>query len=157
MGGEGATGGVNTDLEAQGITRVWQPLFGDPGDSSFTVFARRAIESGAQGYLLKGDSDLALERSLKQLMDGGAPISASIARHLIGTSGRRDTRVPRKCTCGSHRRWRFPIQPHWARGTGHPRLSHRNMNNPWSSITGPARPPPTRHALARPQSFLDTS
>ena len=43
----------------------------------------RAIEAGAQGYLLKGDSSLALEASLTQLMAGGAPISAQIARHLI--------------------------------------------------------------------------
>ena len=43
----------------------------------------RAIEAGAQGYLLKGDSGLAIEQSLKQLVAGGAPISAPIARHVI--------------------------------------------------------------------------
>lgn len=43
----------------------------------------RAIEAGAQGYLLKSDSSLAIEQCLAQLLAGGAPISAAIARHLI--------------------------------------------------------------------------
>ena len=43
----------------------------------------QAIESGAQGYLLKADSSVAIEQSLRQLLAGGAPISAPIARHLI--------------------------------------------------------------------------
>ena len=42
-----------------------------------------AIESGARGYLLKSDTGLAIEQCLKQLLAGGAPISASIAKHLI--------------------------------------------------------------------------
>lgn len=43
----------------------------------------QAIEAGAQGYLLKSDTSLAIEQCLQQLVQGGAPISAGIARHLI--------------------------------------------------------------------------
>lgn len=43
----------------------------------------RAIEAGAQGYLLKSDTSLQIERCLQQLLEGSAPISATIARHLI--------------------------------------------------------------------------
>jgi len=42
-----------------------------------------AIEAGAQGYLLKSDTSLEIEQCLLQLISGGAPISASIARHII--------------------------------------------------------------------------
>lgn len=43
----------------------------------------RAIEAGAQGYLLKSDTSLQIEACLQQLLAGGAPISAPIARYLI--------------------------------------------------------------------------
>ncbi len=42
-----------------------------------------AIEAGATGYLLKdGDADY-IGQSIMQMLDGGSPISAAIARHLL--------------------------------------------------------------------------
>ncbi len=43
----------------------------------------KAIEAGAQGYLLKSDTSLQIEQCLNQLLAGGAPISAPIASYLI--------------------------------------------------------------------------
>jgi DNA-binding NarL/FixJ family response regulator len=59
----------------------------------------RAIEAGARGYLLKSDPSLAIEQCLKQLLEGGAPISATIARHLIRrlrpeAASKADTELP---------------------------------------------------------------
>lgn len=42
-----------------------------------------AIEAGATGYLLKdGEADY-IGQSIKQMLNGGSPISAAIARHLL--------------------------------------------------------------------------
>jgi len=43
----------------------------------------RAIEAGANGYLLKSDTSQDICRSIHELLDGGSPISPMIARHLI--------------------------------------------------------------------------
>ncbi len=43
----------------------------------------RAIEAGASGYLLKEEDSEQIGRSIRQLVQGGSPISASIARHLL--------------------------------------------------------------------------
>jgi len=53
-----------------------------------TVFADEqhvlsAIEAGASGYLLKDGRADYIAESIMQMMDGGSPISASIARHLL--------------------------------------------------------------------------
>lgn len=53
-----------------------------------TVFADEqtvisALEAGASGYLMKDADDAALQLALSQLLDGGAPICPSIARHLL--------------------------------------------------------------------------
>jgi DNA-binding NarL/FixJ family response regulator len=42
-----------------------------------------AIEAGASSYLLKGATQEEVVASIHQLLDGGAPISPSIARHLL--------------------------------------------------------------------------
>ncbi len=42
-----------------------------------------AIEAGAGGYLLKDGTTDHIGRSVQQLLEGGSPISASIARHLL--------------------------------------------------------------------------
>ncbi len=42
-----------------------------------------ALEAGAAGYLLKDGTTDYIGKSLLQLIDGGSPISASIARHLL--------------------------------------------------------------------------
>jgi DNA-binding NarL/FixJ family response regulator len=54
----------------------------------FTVFGDeapviRAIEAGADGYLLKGCSDVELVHALHQARAGESPISPAIARHLL--------------------------------------------------------------------------
>jgi DNA-binding NarL/FixJ family response regulator len=43
----------------------------------------RAIEAGAAGYLLKEEESDEIGRSIRQLVEGGSPISAPIARHLL--------------------------------------------------------------------------
>lgn len=43
----------------------------------------RAIEAGADGYLLKGCSDTVLVNSLKEAANGESPISPAIARHIL--------------------------------------------------------------------------
>lgn len=53
-----------------------------------TVFAdekhvMQAIEAGARGYLLKDGSASYVARSILQLLRGGSPISAPIARYLL--------------------------------------------------------------------------
>lgn len=43
----------------------------------------RAIEAGASGYLLKEEDKGQIGRCIRQLVAGGSPMSASIARHLL--------------------------------------------------------------------------
>ncbi|TNF35266.1 MAG: response regulator transcription factor [Gammaproteobacteria bacterium] len=50
------------------------------GDEQHVV---SAIEAGATGYLLKDGRADYIADSIMQMMDGGSPISASIARHLL--------------------------------------------------------------------------
>ena len=42
-----------------------------------------AIEAGATSYLLKDSDSDHIGQAIKQMLDGGSPISASIARHLL--------------------------------------------------------------------------
>jgi len=46
-----------------------------------TVF--QALEAGAQGYLLKYDDSQAITDCLQQMLEGGAPMSAAIARLML--------------------------------------------------------------------------
>ena len=50
------------------------------GDEETVV---RAIEAGAVGYLLKDGTASSIGRSIGEMLDGGAPISAPIARLLL--------------------------------------------------------------------------
>jgi len=50
------------------------------GDEQHVV---NALEAGAAGYILKDGSTEHIGKSLLQLLDGGSPISAPIARHLL--------------------------------------------------------------------------
>ena len=43
----------------------------------------KAIEAGATGYILKDGSNSYIAQSILQLVDGGSPISAPIARYLL--------------------------------------------------------------------------
>ncbi|MDQ6972922.1 MAG: response regulator transcription factor [Mariprofundaceae bacterium] len=50
------------------------------GDKSHVI---RAIKAGASGYLLKSSGVDEIGASIQEMLDGGAPISPSIARHLL--------------------------------------------------------------------------
>lgn len=50
------------------------------GDESHIL---KAIAAGASGYLLKDDESIQIETAITDLAAGGAPISPSIARHLM--------------------------------------------------------------------------
>ncbi len=50
------------------------------GDESHVI---KAIQAGARGYLLKDSDSTEIRDSIRQLLEGGSPISPSIARHLI--------------------------------------------------------------------------
>ena len=43
----------------------------------------RAVEAGADGYLLKGGTDEEMHDTLTIVLQGGAPISAAVAGHLL--------------------------------------------------------------------------
>lgn len=59
------------------IECIAHTVFEEPG----TVLA--ALRAGASGYLLKGSTPAELLRSLRTLPEGGAPLTAKIARLLI--------------------------------------------------------------------------
>ena len=52
-------------------------IFGD----DHSIFS--ALEAGARGYLLKGVTPEELRRDVRQLRDGGSPLSPSVARKLL--------------------------------------------------------------------------
>ena len=52
-------------------------IFGDVGN------VVRAIEAGADGYLLKGVDTEQAEKAIRNVLDGGAPISPSVAGHIL--------------------------------------------------------------------------
>jgi len=63
----------------------------------FTVFEAEetvlaAIQAGASGYLLKDASAPAIVRAVREVHEGGVPLSRSIARHLLGVVGGRPSR-----------------------------------------------------------------
>lgn len=68
------------------------------GDSRSVV---RAIEAGADGYLLKGAGEQQAEEAIRSVLGGGAPISPAVASHILtrmreraGSSGRTDLDAP---------------------------------------------------------------
>ncbi len=77
--------GMNGIQAAEIIKRKWQNI----KIVMFTVLANeemliRAIQNGASGYLLKNTPADLLISELTVLSQGGAPISASLARNIIG-------------------------------------------------------------------------
>jgi DNA-binding NarL/FixJ family response regulator len=46
-----------------------------------------AIRAGANGYLLKGDSDLSMRHSIELVLQGQYPVSPALARHLFRLAG----------------------------------------------------------------------
>jgi DNA-binding NarL/FixJ family response regulator len=52
-------------------------VFGDQGSVT------RAIQAGASGYVLKGGSSLEIAQALRDLVEGGSPLSPRVARYLL--------------------------------------------------------------------------
>lgn len=50
------------------------------GDEEHVI---NALKAGASGYLLKDDDFIEINNAIQQMVDGGAPISPSIARYLL--------------------------------------------------------------------------
>ncbi|MBN8606003.1 MAG: response regulator transcription factor [Caulobacterales bacterium] len=63
--------------ENAGIKIIVVSIFGD-GRSVV-----RAIEAGADGYLLKGADPREAEAAIRSVLDGGAPISPTVASHIL--------------------------------------------------------------------------
>lgn len=68
-----------------------------------------ALEAGASGYLLKDSNVEKISEALRQLLDGGAPLSPSIARFLLKRFGPKNAATSPKSSSpggprGSHRR-----------------------------------------------------
>lgn len=61
------------------------------GDARSVV---RAIEAGADGYLLKGAGEEQAENAIRSVLDGGAPISPAVASHILSRMRERAT-LPR--------------------------------------------------------------
>lgn len=45
-----------------------------------------AIQAGASGYLLKGDTAESLSQNIKLVLQGESPISPAVARHILNTT-----------------------------------------------------------------------
>lgn len=70
-------------------------------DDDLRVF--EALKAGANGYMLKSSTPIALLEGIRELVQGGAPMSASVARRLVdhmrpaaSTSAEHDTLTPRE-------------------------------------------------------------
>ena len=50
-------------------------------DDDLRVF--EALKAGANGYMLKSSTPIAMLEAVRELMQGGAPMSASVARRLV--------------------------------------------------------------------------
>ncbi|GAB4288965.1 MAG: response regulator transcription factor [Methylophaga sp.] len=53
-----------------------------------------ALKAGASGYLLKDDTFMDINEAISQMVEGGAPISPSIARYLLDELSITDTATP---------------------------------------------------------------
>lgn len=81
------------------LIRLTRELLPEVEIMVITVFADErhvlaAIEAGASGYLLKDGDSGYIGESILQLIQGGSPISASIARHLLQRLKPRAPRQP---------------------------------------------------------------
>lgn len=71
----------------------------DIGVLMFTVFEAEdtvlgAIQAGASGYLLKDAPVETIVRAIREVHEGGVPLSRSVARRLLGVLGRPPAPVP---------------------------------------------------------------
>jgi DNA-binding NarL/FixJ family response regulator len=84
---------VVTDIGLPGITgidllRKLKPFMPATQFMVFTVHdddirVFEALKSGANGYMLKSSTAIALLEGIRELINGGAPMSASVARRLV--------------------------------------------------------------------------
>lgn len=70
----------------------------------FTVYENddkvfEALKAGASGYLLKNTGLVQLIEALKELYNGGSPMSANIARKLVSFSGRTIRKINQSKSC----------------------------------------------------------
>ena len=63
--------------QAEGRFAMVITVFGD------VESVMRAVEAGADGYLLKSGSDREMTSAISTVLDGGAPISAAVAGYLL--------------------------------------------------------------------------
>ena len=70
-------------------------------DDDLRVF--EALKAGANGYMLKSSTPIALLEAVRELINGGAPMSASVARRLVdhlrpspASSGDHEALTPRE-------------------------------------------------------------
>jgi len=76
----GEESGLDLIAAARGVEGVSTLVVTMFGDERTTV---AAIEAGADGYVLKGDPNIDLIQSVRNVLAGEAPISPAIARHLL--------------------------------------------------------------------------
>ena len=79
---------LNEQLTGLDILKRMKPLLPDTDFLMFTIFEDdktvfEAIREGATGYLLKSTSDTKLMDALREIADGGAPMSPRIARQVL--------------------------------------------------------------------------
>lgn len=75
------------DGDGSDLIRRWR-LTGGEMAMVITVFGdvesvMRAVEAGADGYVLKSGSDFEMMTAISTVLDGGAPISAAVAGYLL--------------------------------------------------------------------------
>ncbi len=76
----GEDSGLDLIAAAQGVEGLSTLVVTMFGDERTTV---AAIEAGADGYVRKGDPNIDLIQSVRNVLAGEAPISPAIARHLL--------------------------------------------------------------------------
>lgn len=78
-----------TYLKSQSLTKVLViTVFGD------RLTVQRAIESGADGYLVKDSHPERITSAIKDVARGGAPVSASVTPHLVSLARKEGFRGP---------------------------------------------------------------
>jgi len=75
------------DGDGADLIKLWRSV-GGKNSMVITVFGdvdsvMRAVEAGADGYLLKSGSNFEMQNAISTVLDGGAPISAAVAGHLL--------------------------------------------------------------------------
>lgn len=61
-----------------------------------------ALKAGASGYLLKDDNFIDINNAIVQMLDGGSPISPSIARYLLAEFTSKQDEQPEQLTTKEH-------------------------------------------------------